>query len=324
MSAPLPTMLTKDVSRKLSNMASKVEIPLKNPTEFYSFNIDNDGIGKGAFAKVYKVRRKTDDKELAMKITDNSKLPTDQLAKLRECFALQKVKCKYCVELLDLFNDKIGNTYILMTLMDYNAKIFIIKKNWFTNDELLHFAAQLFEGLKYLHTLDIHRDIKPENLLFGREGILKICDFNLARQLVNDTSKQSVAGTLGYMCPEMNEGKPYDESSETWSASIILMKLTGKFNGEFKELKKYNVTWSKYDVIIKQIVTESKDVFKNSPLAEIIIKGFVKDGKARIKAAEICEILNTVNVTDNKYNKLYLFANEKDINESECENKEEL
>jgi cell division cycle 2-like len=41
----------------------------------------------------------------------------------------------------------------------------------------------LIEGMAYLHKRKIvHRDLKTSNILYSNEGILKICDFGLARK----------------------------------------------------------------------------------------------------------------------------------------------
>lgn len=42
---------------------------------------------------------------------------------------------------------------------------------------------QLLSGVAFLHrSWVIHRDLKTSNLLYSNSGLLKICDFGLARQ----------------------------------------------------------------------------------------------------------------------------------------------
>jgi cell division cycle 2-like protein len=49
----------------------------------------------------------------------------------------------------------------------------------------------LLEGIAYLHDRKIvHRDLKTSNLLYSNEGILKICDFGLARKATQRTMTQ--------------------------------------------------------------------------------------------------------------------------------------
>ena len=66
-----------------------------------------------------------------------------------------------------------------------------------------------------MHTLTVHRDLKPQNILLkltlSNEVIALISDFGLCRELAADQThmitKYGMAGTLGWIAPEMSEHK---------------------------------------------------------------------------------------------------------------------
>lgn len=64
----------------------------------------------------------------------------------------------------------------------------------------------LVGAVAFLHSLNIiHRDLKPENLLLttkGSDARLKVADFGLAKNLVNDVTR-TVVGTWAYCAPEI-------------------------------------------------------------------------------------------------------------------------
>jgi serine/threonine-protein kinase len=56
-------------------------------------------------------------------------------------------------------------------------------------DEVLSWADQLLDALAFLHRQDppvIHRDIKPSNLKITPDGLVKLVDFGLVKQMVPD------------------------------------------------------------------------------------------------------------------------------------------
>ena len=55
--------------------------------------------------------------------------------------------------------------------------------------DILSWATQLADALSYLHSQDppvIHRDIKPSNLKLTPQGLIKLVDFGLVKQMVPD------------------------------------------------------------------------------------------------------------------------------------------
>ncbi|MCE9564952.1 MAG: protein kinase [Planctomycetes bacterium] len=80
----------------------------------------------------------------------------------------------------------------------------------------------------------IHRDLKPANVLRGKDGVLKITDFGLAKQLEVSsgmTPSGAVMGTPSYMAPEQAEGKvkQLGPPTDVYGLGAILYEmLTGR------------------------------------------------------------------------------------------------
>ena len=62
-------------------------------------------------------------------------------------------------------------------------------------------AIERIQGLNILY-----RDLKPENILINEEGHVKLADFGLAHENINEVSKtNSFCGSPAYLSPEMLE-----------------------------------------------------------------------------------------------------------------------
>lgn len=81
--------------------------------------------------------------------------------------------------------------YCPYTLISY------IKQKKYSKDftQLRKLFLQCCEGIQYLHNKDIlHRDIKPENILIDHEQNVKLCDFNVIKNITVDCLARTQVG----------------------------------------------------------------------------------------------------------------------------------
>ncbi|MGA8145689.1 MAG: protein kinase [Candidatus Acidiferrales bacterium] len=105
--------------------------------------------------------------------------------------------------------------------------------------ELVRLGSQISEALDVAHSHGvIHGDIKPENIAVQATGVPKLFDFGIARQVASetatltrsvqtmgDTPRDSIAGTVAYMPPEILRGEPGDSRSDLYSLGVVLFEV---------------------------------------------------------------------------------------------------
>jgi eukaryotic-like serine/threonine-protein kinase len=99
-------------------------------------------------------------------------------------------------------------------------------------EEGLAILKQMAAGLVAIHEAGIvHRDIKPNNVVLdgtGSEVRVCITDFGLARAHEAETtlfSKGMVAGTPGYIAPELLLGHPPSQASDLFAFGVVLHEM---------------------------------------------------------------------------------------------------
>lgn len=74
----------------------------------------------------------------------------------------------------------------------------------------------------------VHRDVSPANIMVSFDGVVKLCDFGIAKAaMLGDqlTNPGQVKGKYAYMSPEQTIASPLDGRSDVFSLAIVLWEL---------------------------------------------------------------------------------------------------
>ena len=128
-----------------------------------------------------------------------------------------------------------GELYIVMELVEGRSLRAMSGEVGLPPESVLRYAIQIASALARAHDRGIiHRDLKTSNIVVTSDGLVKVLDFGLAKQVgsgifegptrsfatVQDAS--SVSGTLPYMAPEILRGDAADYRSDLWALGVVL------------------------------------------------------------------------------------------------------
>lgn len=179
-------------------------------------------LGKGAFSGVYLVENGMGER-LACKVCDN-------IAMFRQEAEIQRgVRHPLFPKYLD-FQQEAGAEYLLMEYVQgINLDGYLRGGGRLTEREAVRIAAQLAEGLRYLHRPPagiLFRDIKPGNIILMTDGSVKLLDFGCACPVGDNPG---VAGTPGYAAPEqLRFGGRLAPNCDVYGLGRTLRAMVGK------------------------------------------------------------------------------------------------
>ncbi|KAH0625586.1 hypothetical protein JD844_015165 [Phrynosoma platyrhinos] len=189
-------------------------------------------LGEGSYAKVKSAFSERLKFDVAVKIIDRKKAPSDFLERFlpREIDILAKVNHRSIIKTYEIFETSDGKVYIVMELgVQGDLLEFIKTKGALPEDIARKMFRQLCAAIKYCHDADIvHRDLKCENLLLDREYHIKLSDFGFSKRLTRDEEgkvihSKTFCGSAAYAAPEVLQGIPYEPKVyDMWSLGVIL------------------------------------------------------------------------------------------------------
>lgn len=187
-------------------------------------------IGRGAFGAVYRALDRLTGRVVTVKRIRLESRGDGGSAETRRTLAqefkvLASLSHPNVITVLDYGFGEDRDPYLVMDLEEHAGTILEAgaDKPVAVQVDLL---VQTLRALLYLHRAGIiHRDLKPENVLVVR-GQVKVLDFGLSvRQGEESGEEWELAGTPGYIAPEVLNGEPPGERSDLYALGIIAYEL---------------------------------------------------------------------------------------------------
>jgi len=168
-------------------------------------------LGHGSYGHVCEAVKTSNNIKVAIKkvpkIFDND---VDAKRLLRELRILRTLRNhEAIIDILDILPPKDLLTFnslsIIFEFVDTDLAKLIASEQFFTTLHVQYMVYQILLGLKYMHSARIaHRDLKPANILVNEDCSLKICDFGLARGMLENFKKPNPV-SIRYLAWPKNE-----------------------------------------------------------------------------------------------------------------------
>ena len=267
-------------------------------------------VGSGGMASVYRARRKSDGKTVALKIPMEQYVADAKFIRRfhREAEVAQRLDHVNIVRTYE--HGSVGvKHYMAMEFVDGRSLEAYIESEELTVELSAEMMKSVARALQHIHSVGIiHRDIKPANIMILQGGIqsinppvfdpdaVKLMDFGIAggKVLSRLTMTGARVGTPVYMSPEQARGLKIDYRSDIYSLGLVFYEtLTGQtaFKGG-------------YEAIVHQQIFQTPPPPRQLNLSipkmldTLIMRMIAKDPDERPSLDEVLEVLEAKDYND--------------------------
>jgi eukaryotic-like serine/threonine-protein kinase len=209
-------------------------------------------IGEGGMGEVFLAEDQKLNRQIAVKVLSSDfASDQDRMARfVHEAISASALNHPNIITIHEI-NDDHDPPFIAMEYVEGETLGRRIRERPLEIHETLDIAIQVATALAAAHDANVvHRDVKPDNVILRPDGLVKVLDFGLAKQVDRGspisayeaatapnvkTHPGLVMGTVAYMSPEQARGKLVDARSDIFSfGSMLYQMVSGRlpFIGE--------------------------------------------------------------------------------------------
>lgn len=130
-----------------------------------------------------------------------------------------------------------GELYIVMELVEGKPLHEVCRDGGLPPETVIRCGVQIVGALVRAHDRGIiHRDLKTSNIVVASDGLVKVLDFGLAKQVSDSDAlfegptrtfetlqtSSTFSGTLAYIAPEVLRGEAAEYRSDLWALGVVL------------------------------------------------------------------------------------------------------
>ena len=188
-------------------------------------------LGQGGMGSVYIAERESDGKTVVIKFlaSEQAQNPTWRGRFLREANVLLRIEHPNIVGIHSVDGDS-DQPHIVMEFIDGTALDSLLEQQELLPPlEAARVARDISLALANAHSGGvIHRDVKPANVVLAKDGMVKVLDFGLAKNVEVDDGLSmpgQILGTPHYMAPEQWGDHSVDARCDIFSTGATLYHL---------------------------------------------------------------------------------------------------